>query len=161
MHFYGWKAGLKTGMYYLRTRPAAQAIQFTVDTELLKEVKANQAKQKETSQIKTPAKVKAETPAVTPTSPAKVNGTNGTTIGVNGTTAMAPLTPTLTPSVSTSTSDSTSKTSISGLDERTAKAAERDLEFAAALQRQRQREQEQAELMCSLENKEACTMCSG
>ncbi len=31
MHFYGWKKGLKTGMYYLRTRPAAQAIQFTVD----------------------------------------------------------------------------------------------------------------------------------
>ena len=31
MHFYGWKLGLKTGMYYLRTKPAAQAIQFTVD----------------------------------------------------------------------------------------------------------------------------------
>eukprot|EP00118_Oscarella_pearsei_P025053 m.307390 g.307390 ORF g.307390 m.307390 type:complete len:833 (+) comp42226_c0_seq1:47-2545(+) len=31
MHFYGWKKGLKTGMYYLRTRPAASAIQFTVD----------------------------------------------------------------------------------------------------------------------------------
>merc|ERR1711899_33471 len=31
MHFYGWQAGLKTGMYYLRTKPAAQAIQFTVD----------------------------------------------------------------------------------------------------------------------------------
>lgn len=31
MHFYGWKKGLKTGMYYLRTKPAANAIQFTVD----------------------------------------------------------------------------------------------------------------------------------
>lgn len=31
MHFYGWKKGLKTGMYYLRTRAAASAIQFTVD----------------------------------------------------------------------------------------------------------------------------------
>lgn len=31
MHFYGWKMGLKTGMYYLRTRPAVNAIQFTVD----------------------------------------------------------------------------------------------------------------------------------
>jgi ribonucleoside-diphosphate reductase subunit M1 len=31
MHFYGWRKGLKTGMYYLRTKPAAQAIQFTVD----------------------------------------------------------------------------------------------------------------------------------
>lgn len=31
IHFYGWKLGLKTGMYYLRTKPAANAIQFTVD----------------------------------------------------------------------------------------------------------------------------------
>jgi len=31
MHFYAWKKGLKTGCYYLRTRPAADAIQFTVD----------------------------------------------------------------------------------------------------------------------------------
>jgi ribonucleoside-diphosphate reductase alpha chain len=30
MHFYGWKKGLKTGMYYLRTEAAANAIQFTV-----------------------------------------------------------------------------------------------------------------------------------
>jgi ribonucleoside-diphosphate reductase subunit M1 len=31
MHFHGWRRGLKTGMYYLRTKAAAQAIQFTVD----------------------------------------------------------------------------------------------------------------------------------
>ncbi|XP_040168244.1 ribonucleoside-diphosphate reductase large subunit [Anopheles arabiensis] len=31
IHFYGWKMGLKTGMYYLRTKPAVNAIQFTVD----------------------------------------------------------------------------------------------------------------------------------
>ncbi|TMW55706.1 hypothetical protein Poli38472_010588 [Pythium oligandrum] len=31
MHFYAWKKGLKTGMYYLRTQPKANAIQFTVD----------------------------------------------------------------------------------------------------------------------------------
>ena len=31
MHFYAWKKGLKTGMYYLRTRPAVNAVQYTVD----------------------------------------------------------------------------------------------------------------------------------
>lgn len=31
IHFHAWKMGLKTGMYYLRTKPAANAIQFTVD----------------------------------------------------------------------------------------------------------------------------------
>merc|ERR1712142_1379029 len=37
MHFYGWELGLKTGMYYLRTKPAAQAIQFTVDKTKVKD----------------------------------------------------------------------------------------------------------------------------
>jgi ribonucleotide reductase alpha subunit len=36
MHFYGWKRGLKTGIYYLRTKSAVQAIKFTVDPALLK-----------------------------------------------------------------------------------------------------------------------------
>ena len=31
MHFYGWEKGLKTGMYYLRTKAATDAIKFTVD----------------------------------------------------------------------------------------------------------------------------------
>jgi hypothetical protein len=30
-HFYGWSLGLKTGQYYLRSRPARDAIKFTVD----------------------------------------------------------------------------------------------------------------------------------
>jgi ribonucleotide reductase alpha subunit len=37
MHFYAWNKGLKTGMYYLRSRPKADAIQFTVDQEKLAE----------------------------------------------------------------------------------------------------------------------------
>ncbi len=33
MHFYAWKKGLKTGMYYLRTKAATDAIKFTVEKE--------------------------------------------------------------------------------------------------------------------------------
>lgn len=33
MHFYAWKSGLKTGMYYLRTKSAVDAIKFTLDKE--------------------------------------------------------------------------------------------------------------------------------
>lgn len=36
MHFHAFRKGLKTGMYYLRTKPATDAIKFTVDPELLK-----------------------------------------------------------------------------------------------------------------------------
>ncbi|MBT3560303.1 MAG: ribonucleoside-diphosphate reductase subunit alpha [Flavobacteriaceae bacterium] len=34
MHFYGWKSGLKTGMYYLRTKSAVDAIKFTLDKKV-------------------------------------------------------------------------------------------------------------------------------
>jgi ribonucleotide reductase alpha subunit len=43
MHFYSWQKGLKTGIYYLRTKPQAKAQQFTIDPNLKKktpEVKA-------------------------------------------------------------------------------------------------------------------------
>jgi ribonucleoside-diphosphate reductase alpha chain len=38
MHFYSWKKGLKTGQYYLRTKPVAQAQKFTVEPEKKPEV---------------------------------------------------------------------------------------------------------------------------
>jgi ribonucleoside-diphosphate reductase subunit M1 len=44
MHFAGWKLGLKTGMYYLRTMAASAPIQFTVDQEALKIVDTNTAR---------------------------------------------------------------------------------------------------------------------
>jgi ribonucleoside-diphosphate reductase alpha chain len=37
MHFYAWKKGLKTGMYYLRSTSAADAIKFTVDKSVINE----------------------------------------------------------------------------------------------------------------------------
>jgi len=36
MHFHGWQLGLKTGMYYLRTKAATDAIKFTVDVDKVK-----------------------------------------------------------------------------------------------------------------------------
>lgn len=45
MHFYGWRAGLKTGMYYLRTRPAVDAVKFTVDVKTMQETTQNINKQ--------------------------------------------------------------------------------------------------------------------
>merc|ERR1711865_122985 len=36
MHFHGWQLGLKTGMYYLRTKAAVDAIKFTVDVDSVK-----------------------------------------------------------------------------------------------------------------------------
>ncbi|MDG2195178.1 MAG: ribonucleoside-diphosphate reductase subunit alpha [Polaribacter sp.] len=45
MHFYGWKSGLKTGMYYLRTKSAVNAIQFTLSKEKKEEDKPMSAEE--------------------------------------------------------------------------------------------------------------------
>jgi ribonucleoside-diphosphate reductase alpha chain len=37
MHFYGWEKGLKTGMYYLRTKAATDAIKFTVEKTVVEQ----------------------------------------------------------------------------------------------------------------------------
>lgn len=42
MHFYSWKKGLKTGIYYLRTRAPVMAQKFTVDPEILAEAQRSE-----------------------------------------------------------------------------------------------------------------------
>ncbi|KIJ27544.1 hypothetical protein M422DRAFT_37723 [Sphaerobolus stellatus SS14] len=171
MHFYGWKRGLKTGMYYLRTRPAAQAIQFTVDQSKLKKniptpalptpvpSPLTAAPKVELPSVAAPvaATVKAEPKAVVPPSPSP-SPSPPPTIAASASTSAAS---TPAPSTPTPSSFTAPGPPALTLDARTAKAAAEDPEFAAALQRQRDRELEEAKLLCSLENKEACLMCSG
>jgi len=200
MHFYGWKKGLKTGMYYLRTRPAAAAIQFTVDQSILNKVKDANG---ETVANAAPSKTLAVKP---PTSPngRPLNGVNGAKRVSSGpplswmdkkrstgsgvltpTTPIASMTiaelkspetevpspnvevppaaPDTTAATGTATAAAAPSISFDGTDNeaKAVKAAAEDPEFAAALARQRERELEEAKLMCSIENKEACMMCSG
>ena len=182
MHFYGWKKGLKTGMYYLRTRPAAQAIQFTVDQSVLNSAKqqtanANTARAAATANgkpvsrgpvssrpVRTPSAatrvvVKQEPPPLT------FDPAPSPSPAPSSTVASSPAIPASSSGESTvadveESSISTSLAALS-LDEKTHKAAEADPEFAAALLRKHERELEDAKLQCSLENKEACLMCSG
>ncbi|KAF5317484.1 hypothetical protein D9619_013154 [Psilocybe cf. subviscida] len=189
MHFYGWKKGLKTGMYYLRTRPAQQAVQFTIDQSVIAESKkqaaaamaARNARAAGASGIPTPSaspsparaaasvvvpKTVAPTPApvavVAPTPvPAPVPVVAApVAIKQAEPEASVPLTPSSS-SGSTAVSDVADALAALGLDEKTRKAAEADPEFAAALVRKHERELADAKLQCSLENKEACLMCSG
>jgi ribonucleoside-diphosphate reductase alpha chain len=51
MHFYAWKKGLKTGMYYLRSQAATAAIKFTLDKSQLEQPKMEKAN--ETEALKT------------------------------------------------------------------------------------------------------------
>jgi len=43
MHFHGWQLGLKTGMYYLRTKAAADAIKFTVEVDKVRRASSSTA----------------------------------------------------------------------------------------------------------------------
>ena len=137
MHFYGWKRGLKTGMYYLRTRPAAQAIQFTVDASYLKSAKKAQQEVKTT---KKPQPV-----------PSPVSNDSSSPVVAEVSTPSSTVTAT---SDATSPAETTDKTTLDG------KEVD-DPEYAEALKLQKERELEREKLMCSLENKEACVMCSG
>jgi ribonucleoside-diphosphate reductase alpha subunit len=59
MHFHGWQLGLKTGMYYLRTKAATDAIKFTVDVEKVRRASVTQP-----TQDKSVANSKAEESAI-------------------------------------------------------------------------------------------------
>ena len=55
MHFYGWKKGLKTGMYYLRSKSAVDAIKFTVDQQSLqRKASADRASEEEVREREEP-----------------------------------------------------------------------------------------------------------
>jgi len=60
MHFYAWKSGLKTGMYYLRTKAAVDAIKFTLDNTKKKEVPVSVAAEAEVT-AKSATELKVDT----------------------------------------------------------------------------------------------------
>lgn len=101
LHFHAWKSGLKTGMYYLRTRAAADAIKFTVDQQALARRRSERLSR--TASISSADSTLKENKAVTVSS---------------------------------------KKT-------------------AAQIDEEMERERKMAAMVCSLENKEACLMCSG
>ncbi|KAI0258190.1 ribonucleotide reductase [Gloeopeniophorella convolvens] len=163
MHFHGWRKGLKTGMYYLRTRPAAQAIQFTLDHALVAQVK--QQKEEQAAQLQ-PAAAKPVPVPSAPTPPPAYRAPTPPETAPAPAPASAPVTDTSSPAPAPAatlppTPPASSDDIFAGLDEAQRRAAENDPDFAAALLRKKTRELEEARLACSIENKEACVMCSG
>ena len=57
MHFYAWNKGLKTGMYYLRTRPKAKTMAFTLDPSLVGNTAMNASGSP--TKLRSPAKIAA------------------------------------------------------------------------------------------------------
>ena len=139
MHFYGWKRGLKTGMYYLRTRPSANAIQFTIDASTLK-------KAKELST--TPSAAPVPKPVVAAAPESLVNPMRQVSIATTG---VAPVPPSV---VAASTARPRAESSSTP-----AASDEEEISYEEA--KRREEEYAAAALQCSIDNKEACLMCSG
>ncbi|ORY82912.1 ribonucleotide reductase [Leucosporidium creatinivorum] len=166
MHFYGWKRGLKTGMYYLRTRAAVGAIKFTVDQATLNQAKADNKKPvvavdgrkatTTTSPIRDITNGVAQTSLSTPASLSKRFDSSSTSPSPAPSSPAAPSTP-----IPAETSPATVSTSEATSTPSEAPAEEGEMTYEEAVKRREERELEQAKLMCSLENKEACVMCSG
>ncbi|KAJ6508357.1 ribonucleotide reductase alpha subunit [Mycena sanguinolenta] len=174
MHFYGWKRGLKTGMYYLRTQPAAAAIQFTVDQKVLDAVKVQNANASKTKAAPTVVTT-APAPAVSAI-PALVRSETSSSLSFASSSRESSQSPVTPPPKSREPSVAIKEEPVSPEPLRfspapadpdaeskamLAKMAEEDPDFAAALQRLKDRELEEAKMLCALENKEACLMCSG
>merc|ERR1711966_487118 len=51
MHFHGWQLGLKTGMYYLRTKAATDAIKFTVEVDKMRRASTGDLKDSTASKV--------------------------------------------------------------------------------------------------------------
>jgi ribonucleoside-diphosphate reductase subunit M1 len=92
MHFAGWKLGLKTGMYYLRTMAASAPIQFTVDQEQLQVVDTNVARQRAAPKKRLTSSGYNGSYAAIPRPMYVQKGTNESAMSVNGM-----PTPTVTP----------------------------------------------------------------
>ncbi|KAJ6585339.1 ribonucleotide reductase alpha subunit [Mycena capillaripes] len=173
MHFYGWKRGLKTGMYYLRTQPAAAAIQFTVDQKVLNDVKvqnANAAKEKALKAAGAPVPAVSAVPALVRTSTASSSSSSSREQSES---------PPTTPPKSREPSVAIKQESVSPeplrfspapapaadadaeAEAMLAQMANEDPDFAAALKKLKERELEEARMYCALENKDECLMCSG
>ena len=69
MHFYAWKSGLKTGMYYLRTKAAVDAIKFTLDNTKKKEIPISVAAEAEVLAAMPPPSVEAASAIQVQTTP--------------------------------------------------------------------------------------------
>jgi len=154
MHFYGWKKGLKTGMYYLRTRAAVGAVKFTVDQATIAKAKADN-KQGKLAAAPTPA------PAPVRQVTGQLAATSISNAGLakrfdDSSAASSPVPASPKPLATPSPAPEVAAA---------APAAEGDddkeLTYEEAVARREAKELEQAQLLCSLENKDACVMCSG
>ncbi|KAG7191884.1 ribonucleotide-diphosphate reductase subunit rnr1 [Scheffersomyces spartinae] len=145
MHFYGWKKGLKTGMYYLRTQAAAAAIQFTIDQSTISSAGTTIATLEKLNQRKYVARAMSNEPSSSSEPSSTTQSPSPYTAGSEPTSvenSLAELK--LDDKTSTPTPVPASTTDAQGEEEE----SEGDI-FSSKV------------IACAINNPESCTMCSG
>ncbi|QLQ80594.1 hypothetical protein HG537_0D05950 [Torulaspora globosa] len=154
MHFYGWKKGLKTGMYYLRTQAASAAIQFTIDKSVAEQAGQNAA---DLSRLRRPKYI-----------PKKVNLAEGTLTvneepsGDNSSTPLSTASSITNSIASLKIQESLPITPVTS-------ASQSSLSEPSEVEISKINKQDDDEvdiynskvIACAIDNPEACTMCSG
>lgn len=185
MHFAGWKLGLKTGMYYLRTMAASAPIQFTVDQEALLVADTNVARERGNvrkpipKQIIAPSRPSAPRPYMNTNSNTNVNAMKQAPNGVPTPSQTPPpmaskpvAAPLATPAFKADVEEGGSPKMVAA-DENTKPVAltgDEELKVPGAPQSEDKKDESEsregdiyaeAVLACSIENPESCLMCSG
>ncbi|KAL9108681.1 MAG: hypothetical protein Q9227_006627 [Pyrenula ochraceoflavens] len=185
MHFAGWKLGLKTGMYYLRTMAASAPIQFTVDQEALKVEDTTVARERNMPKKRPSSGYSGGYSAV-----ARPMYATKSPLANNATSVNGVITPRATPPASSENKpfapevvkkSSRLSEGENSADEGSPKqlptdpdtpAAPKEVEEKGDAKKQIEDEEKDSEdregdiyaqkvLACSIENREACLMCSG
>ncbi|RDA85352.1 hypothetical protein CP532_1248 [Ophiocordyceps camponoti-leonardi (nom. inval.)] len=183
MHFAGWKLGLKTGMYYLRTQAAAAPIQFTVDQEALLVADTNVGRERMPKKRTAPAGTSYMAMPVMVSRPAEARPVQNVVIvdpngiptpnttpprevkGADASTPRPLASPSKPPAIKAEKVEGDSprvlptEPSSEGIKDGEAEEQTEDKEEASE-----EREQDiysDAVLACSIENPQACEMCSG
>lgn len=163
MHFYGWKKGLKTGMYYLRTQAAAAAIQFTVDQNsasaagntiaLLEKLKIKPYVPRKTSAVEDVSfnssidiSSRQTTPAADETAPSSIEGSMAS-LSIKPTESEPVSEPASEPTPIPAAAPAEPETTADATD---ATTDETDMDIYNS-----------KVIACAIDNPEACTMCSG
>ncbi|PWW80079.1 hypothetical protein C7212DRAFT_349571 [Tuber magnatum] len=163
MHFYGWRLGLKTGMYYLRTQAAAAAIQFTVDQEALKVADTNVARALP-SKKRLPNTGYSSTTAIPRPLGASTSPDSSPSSSTQKSSSNGMITSAVAPHVKSEPSPKlldTEPPAVADEIEELEKKKPQD-EDSKCLSEEREGDiYADAVLSCSIENKEECMMCSG
>ncbi|KFY73713.1 hypothetical protein V499_06211 [Pseudogymnoascus sp. VKM F-103] len=179
MHFAGWKLGLKTGMYYLRTMAASAPIQFTVDQEALLVADTNVARERTSSrkplaksyiapsQASGPRPMYMKQNSTPPTNSLTSNGVPTPSITPPPTETRKPVNPPLkSPGFQADVEEGGSPKALATEPGAMQDEELKDVSLSKSEEKPDSDERENdiyadAVLACSIENPESCLMCSG